>query len=80
MRSDREKIAQAFGIALREARETAGLSQEELAFRAEVDRTFVSKAERGIRQPALTTVFLLSNALGISPSQLVAAAERALVT
>lgn len=65
----------AFGRALREERGRAGLSQEELAFRAKVDRTFVSKAERGERQPALATVFLLAGALNMSASALVQRAE-----
>jgi transcriptional regulator with XRE-family HTH domain len=71
MRKDREKIAKAFGNALQQERKRAGLSQEELAFRAKVDRTFVSRAESGKRQPALTTVFLLAKALGIRPAGLI---------
>lgn len=43
-------IANAFGVALRHARERAGLSQEALALKAEVDRTFVSRSERGERR------------------------------
>lgn len=74
MRQDREKIAKAFGRALREARIRAELSQEELAFKANVDRTFVSRAERGERQPALTTVFLLAAAVDLAPGRLVDAA------
>lgn len=65
----------AFGHALRQERKRVGISQEELAFRASVDRTFVSRAERGERQPALATVFLLAGALEISPGALVTAAE-----
>ena len=75
MRPDRENIAAAFGRALKQERTRIGLSQEELAFRANVDRTFVSRAERGERQPALATVFLLARALKISPGALVTAAE-----
>lgn len=78
MRRDREKVAAAFGRALRLERARSGLSQEELAFRAKVDRTFVSRAERGERQPALTTVFLLAKALSIRPIQLVEQTEKAL--
>lgn len=75
MCQDRAKVATAFGSAMRAERERIGLSQEELALRAGVDRTFVSRAERGERQPALTTVFLLAKALGLRPSQLVEKAE-----
>jgi len=76
MRRDRTRVAVAFGRALRRERVRAGLSQEELAFRAKVDRTFVSRAERGERQPALTTVLLLARALGIRAAVLVEATEK----
>jgi transcriptional regulator with XRE-family HTH domain len=64
-------VAAAFGLVLRRERQRAGLSQEELAFRASMDRTFVSRAERGERQPALATVLLLAEALGIPAATLV---------
>lgn len=72
MRQDREQVAAAFGRALRQERQRAGLSQEELAFRANVDRTFVSRAERGERQPALATVLLLAEALDVPAAKLIA--------
>lgn len=75
MREDRDKVAKAFGVALRQARESKKLSQEELALNADVDRTFVSRAERGVRQPALATVISLSTALQVSAAELVAQTE-----
>jgi transcriptional regulator with XRE-family HTH domain len=42
-----------------------------LALESGIDRTFVSMLERGIRQPALSTVFALATALKISPGTLV---------
>lgn len=76
MRSDRQKVAIAFGKALRMTRMEKGLSQEQLALAGDVDRTFVSRSERGERQPALATVFLLAEALGVSAATLVADTER----
>lgn len=52
------------------------MSQEELAHLAGVDRTFVSRAERGVSQPALATVLLLAQALKVSAASLVAMMER----
>lgn len=75
MRRDRQKVASAFGRALRAERETLGVSQEELALRAGVDRTFVSRVERGERQPALATVLLLAKALQTRASALVEETE-----
>ncbi len=60
-----------FGQALKARRMALSVSQEELAYRAGVDRTFVSRIERGIRQPTITTIFSLSHALEISASELV---------
>lgn len=76
MRADRKNIAKAFGRALKAARTAAEFSQEELAFRAGVDRTFISRSERGERQPALGTVFLLATALDIPAADLVEATDK----
>jgi transcriptional regulator with XRE-family HTH domain len=73
-----EQVSAAFGRILREQRDTAGLSQEALALSADVDRTFVSQIERGIRQPTLTTLCKLARALDIQPSTLVARMEKLL--
>ena len=73
-----ESIAAIFGKVLREQRNARGLSQESLALSANVDRTFVSQMERGIRQPTLTTLCKLSDALDIQPSTLVARVEKML--
>lgn len=51
------------------------MSQEELAFRAGVDRTFVSRIERGLRQPTITTLIGLGLALGVSAAELVRETE-----
>ena len=56
-------VSKAFGRVLREQRLNMDLSQEALALAADVDRTFVSQMERGIRQPTLTTLFKLAGAL-----------------
>jgi transcriptional regulator with XRE-family HTH domain len=73
-----ESIAAIFGKVLREQRNARGISQEALALSADVDSTFVSKMERGIRQPTLTTLCKLSEALEIQPSTLVARVEKLL--
>ena len=44
-------IRRIIGENVRKTRELKGLSQEELAFRAELHRTYVSGIERGIRNP-----------------------------
>lgn len=64
-----------FGEVLRRHRSKTDISQEELAFRAGVDRTFVSRLERGIRQPSITTVIGIGRALGVSAAKLVQETE-----
>jgi len=49
---------------IRALRLEAGMSQEELAFNAEVDRTYVSQLERGIANPSLLILSRIAEALG----------------
>lgn len=57
---------------LRLARARVGVSQEELASRAEVDRTYVSGIERGVRNPTVTIVARLAAELQTTASALLA--------
>lgn len=66
----RTEILKRFGQNLREYRQQAGLSQEKLAAKAGIDRTYVGGAERGERNVALINIVRLAEALGIQPSQL----------
>lgn len=59
-------------------RKRIGLSQEELGFRAEVHRTYISQLERGLKSPTLNMILKLSRALKASASKLVATVERQL--
>ena len=52
------------GANVRRLREAKGLSQEELAFDAEMHRTYVSGIERGKRNPTVTVLDRLATALG----------------
>jgi transcriptional regulator with XRE-family HTH domain len=78
MKDEGPVIAGFFGVVLQKQRIALGMSQEELAFRAQVDRTFVSRLERGLRQPTITTLFNLGGALGVAPTTLVHETERLL--
>jgi transcriptional regulator with XRE-family HTH domain len=60
-----------FGRNIRSAREAKGLSQEELAFHAGLDRTYVGGVERGERNISLLNICRLAAALGADMSDLV---------
>ena len=66
-----------FGAVLRQLRLKKGLSQEELALEAGLDRTFVSMLERGIRQPSLSSLFAIAAALRTPASRVVRLTEKA---
>lgn len=66
-----ESFLQAFAHVLRAVRLERGFSQEQLAARASVDRTFVGKLESGRHQPSLAVVFKLADAIGLAPEELV---------
>ncbi len=65
----------AFGAAVRAIREEQGRSQEELALDAGMDRAYLGGVERGERNPSLTNVFKIADALGVRPSEIHARAE-----
>jgi transcriptional regulator with XRE-family HTH domain len=67
-----------FGREVARLRKQLGISQEELAFRAEVHRTYISQLERGLKSPTLSVILKLSRALKASASKLVSTVERQL--
>lgn len=65
----------AIGVAVREAREAAGLSVAALAERSGISRAMIAKIEREESQPTAALLGRLSGGLGINLSALVARAE-----
>jgi transcriptional regulator with XRE-family HTH domain len=68
---DEQRLKEVFGQELRKARNAVGLSQEKLALLVGLDRTYISMLERGLRQPTLTTIFLLCPPLNLSSVEMV---------
>jgi transcriptional regulator with XRE-family HTH domain len=67
----RQKVMSEFGRRARERRLELGLTQEDLAFRAQMDRTYVGGIERGERNLGLINLVLLADALDVNPAKLV---------
>lgn len=72
--------AAAFGAALRRRRKAAGLTQEQLALAAGVERVHVSWLETGKHQPTFHMICKLANELQCTPGELVDDAATFLTT
>ena len=59
-----------FGSRVREFRHKFNLSQESLADKAGLDRTYIGGIERGERNPSLVNILKISRALGVDPAEL----------
>lgn len=69
-------IGEAFGRAVKIRRIEIGISQEELAHRADLARSFLSGVEQGTKMASITSVWKLAKALDCQPSDLWLTAER----
>jgi transcriptional regulator with XRE-family HTH domain len=68
--SHRHRTLTRFGLNVRRHREAIGLSQEALAEKAELDRTYISGIERGTRNPTILSAARVAAALKTSLAQL----------
>lgn len=59
-----------FGQAVRDARTAKGLTQEELASRSGIDRSYIGGVERGERNPTLSVIEKIAEGLGVSIPEL----------
>lgn len=59
-----------FGGIVRGLREERGLTQEQLAERAEMSATYIGYIERGNNVPTLTIILQIASALGVRPAAL----------
>jgi transcriptional regulator with XRE-family HTH domain len=70
-------ICERFGTAVKAGREALGLTQEGLAERAGIHRTYLSDVERGSRNVSLLNIERLASALELKASELLRRAETA---
>ena len=59
-----------FATNLRRLRHAKRISQEELAFKAEMNRTYVNRLEKGFTYPGLKIIVKLANVLEVEPTEL----------
>ena len=62
-------VKELYGDAVRKRRYELGWSQEKLAERAELHRTYVADVERGVRNISLVNIIKLTHALELTPAE-----------
>lgn len=70
-RDAHEVIQELLGRRIRTHRESLGVSQEEMAARCGLHRTYYGSVERGERNVAIQNIIRISDALGVDPAELV---------
>jgi len=65
----------ALGRAIRAARDVFGISQEQLALQAGIDRSHMGKIERGERNVTALNLFRIAEALGVTVEEVFADAK-----
>ncbi len=70
MAPPRDRALHTFARNVLQQREARGFSQDQLAEKADLDRTYISGIERGVRNPSLVSICRLAKALGLSVSEL----------
>lgn len=65
-----EDIRVDFGMTVRKLRKRKDMSQEQLAEKAKLDRTYIGGIERGERNVSLLNIGKIANALGVEPWEL----------
>ncbi len=66
----RMDLREIFAANLRRLRHKKGFSQENLAYEADINRTYISKLEKGISYPGLEVIGKLAFVLDVEPAEL----------
>jgi transcriptional regulator with XRE-family HTH domain len=69
-------LREVFAANLRRLRNAKGVSQDELAYEANVSRSYLSQLEKGTFYASLNVVGRLSEALGVEPAELLKKPQR----
>jgi transcriptional regulator with XRE-family HTH domain len=71
----KNKVLTAFGTAIRRARKVRGVSQEELALKCEIDRSYMGSIERGEQNSGLLHIARIAKALDMKIAELMTIAK-----
>lgn len=70
MKATLPTLKQAISTNIQRIRKAQGISQEKLALKADVDRSYMSQIERCLANPSIDALLRISNALEVAPSEL----------
>jgi transcriptional regulator with XRE-family HTH domain len=70
-----DPVVIALGAAIRDAKRSRGISQEELAHRAAIDRSYMSSIERGVQNPGILSIVRIARAMEMTLTELAAQAQ-----
>jgi transcriptional regulator with XRE-family HTH domain len=71
----KDKVLTAFGAGVRRARKAQGVSQEELALKCEIDRSYMGSIERGEQNSGLLHIAKIAKALNMKIGELMTIAK-----
>lgn len=80
LKKELEPLFEALGRVIRERRVSLGMSQEELADKSGLHRTYISDVERGIRNLTLGALWFIGNGLGLSLPQMIEMMDRRMIS
>lgn len=70
MKATLPALKQAISSNIQRIRKEQGISQEKLALKADIDRSYMSQIERCLANPSIDAILRISNALEVAPSEL----------
>lgn len=76
MNEKHQRLLTALGERVRKYRNKTGMSQEDFADKAGLDRTYISLIERGLRNPYLSTLCRIAVALDIDVKTLISGLDK----
>lgn len=77
---NRNYINNAFGQAIKEERDKKNMAQEKMAFLSNIDRTYASALERGIKNPSLEVILKIAEGLDCPAWRIIQRTEEILNT
>tara|TARA_B100001123_G_C15226229_1_gene993233 strand:+ start:1001 stop:1207 length:207 start_codon:yes stop_codon:yes gene_type:complete len=64
------ELHKSIGIMIRDARKSKGISQENLALQAKIDRSYMSRIERGLANISVESLYKIARVIGVPPQSL----------